>query len=402
MAVIAGCGGKGKQQTDDKIIVDVTKSDFLQNDDFITVDVTKSYSTKKELILQDFMDVEYIALETNDEFVNQGVVLDIGEKFILVKNQLRDGDIFIYDRHGKALRKINRKGEGPEEYNLFRFAVLDEINEEFYINDDMKKKFFVYDLYGNFKRSFGYSNSSGTMIWGLTVSKYVDMVNFDKDHLFCFDEYSEDANFVLISKQDGRIAKEIKLPLKEKTILRQFILTGESEALMVGAAPHSSIIPYEGNCILFDVSSDTVYTFSPDYSLRPFIARTPTVQSMDPAVCLIVRLISNSYIFFEAVKNEYNWNTRTGYATSFFMYDRQEKTSSGYIVYNGDYATQEIYMNRLTPVNHAEIAYQQKIEAYRLVDDYQNGRLKDGKLKEIASHLDAEDNPVIMLVKHKK
>ena len=42
-------------------------SDNASTDGFITVDVTKSsYSPKKELILQDFMDVEYIPLETND------------------------------------------------------------------------------------------------------------------------------------------------------------------------------------------------------------------------------------------------------------------------------------------------------------------------------------------------
>ena len=35
--------------------------------------VTKSYP-EKELIIQDFMDVEYIALETTDEFLTQGVV----------------------------------------------------------------------------------------------------------------------------------------------------------------------------------------------------------------------------------------------------------------------------------------------------------------------------------------
>jgi hypothetical protein len=47
------------------------------NNDFITVDVRKKYPPGKELILQDFTDVEYIALETNDDFVNQGVVPDI-------------------------------------------------------------------------------------------------------------------------------------------------------------------------------------------------------------------------------------------------------------------------------------------------------------------------------------
>ena len=41
-------------------------------DDLITVDVTNNSFPKKELALQDFMDVEYIPLETNDDFVNQG------------------------------------------------------------------------------------------------------------------------------------------------------------------------------------------------------------------------------------------------------------------------------------------------------------------------------------------
>ncbi len=42
------------------------------------------------------------------------------------------------------------------------------------------------------------------------------------------------------------------------------------------------------------------------------------------------------------------------------------------------------------------------LNAFRLIEIYKEGQLKDGKLKEIASKLDAEDNPVIMLVKQKK
>ena len=53
---LAGCG-KDKQSTNE----------------LITVDVTASYP-KKELILQDFMDVEYIPLETKDDFICQGLV----------------------------------------------------------------------------------------------------------------------------------------------------------------------------------------------------------------------------------------------------------------------------------------------------------------------------------------
>ena len=52
------------------------------------------------------------------------------------------------------------------------------------------------------------------------------------------------------------------------------------------------------------------------------------------------------------------------------------------------------------PLND-EIASWQILEAYQLVEDYEKGKLK-GKLKEIASKLDKEDNPVIMLIKYKK
>ena len=105
-------------------------------EDVITVDVTKSYSTTKELILQDFMDVEYITLETNDEFVHQGVVMDIGKKVIVVKNNIDDGDIFIYDRSGKALRKINNKGQqSSKEYTNIFGVTLDEDNNEMFVND---------------------------------------------------------------------------------------------------------------------------------------------------------------------------------------------------------------------------------------------------------------------------
>ena len=55
--------------------------------DIIHVDVFETSYPEKELLLQDFMDVEYIPLETNDEFINQGFVQDVGEKYILVKNR---------------------------------------------------------------------------------------------------------------------------------------------------------------------------------------------------------------------------------------------------------------------------------------------------------------------------
>ena len=54
------------------------------------------------------------------------------------------------------------------------------------------------------------------------------------------------------------------------------------------------------------------------------------------------------------------------------------------------------------PFLNNEIAFYRKIESYELVEAYEKGELKDGKLKEIAAQLNPESNPVIMIAKHKK
>ncbi|MGL5545863.1 MAG: 6-bladed beta-propeller, partial [Tannerellaceae bacterium] len=75
-------------------------------DELITIDVTAEYP-EKELILQDFMDVEYIPLDNSDEYITQGVVKAIGKNHIFVANRNFDGDIFVFDRKGKGVNKIN-------------------------------------------------------------------------------------------------------------------------------------------------------------------------------------------------------------------------------------------------------------------------------------------------------
>ena len=80
---LAGCG-KDKQSTNE----------------LITVDVTKNYP-EKELTLQDFMDVEYIPLETNDEFVTQGKVMAIGAEVILITGPTTGICLFLTEKPAK-------------------------------------------------------------------------------------------------------------------------------------------------------------------------------------------------------------------------------------------------------------------------------------------------------------
>ena len=219
--------------------------------------------------------------------------------------------------------------------------------------------------------------------------------------MICFDSYNTEIAFVLVSKQDGSITKDIIMPFTEKKQLRATKTDGESR-YVISPGPHRPIIPFNGNWLLLEFSCDTVYTILPDYSLLPFMVRTPPVQSMDPEVMFILRLMSDRYYFMEAVENKFNFDTNDGFSTTFFMYDNKEKEFFGYTMYNGDFSNKnEVYMSRLRPVSH-EIESWQTFEAHQLVESLEKGELKDGKLKDIAAKLDEDANAVIMLVKHRK
>ncbi len=368
----------------------------LPTDGFITVDVTKSsYSPKKELIFQDFMDVEYIPLETNDEFINHGYVQAVGEKYIIVTNYNNDGDIFVYNRKGKAIRKINRKGQGGEEYTYINITniTLDEENNEIFVNDHFVKKIYVYDLEGNFKRSFKQKSDGDSRF-------YEQMFNYDKENLICYDEVNKKIPFLFVSKKDGSINKEIIPPFKEKKYFFQ-VLRMENSSRGAFPEPYSRIIPFNGNWILFEPSCDTAYTLMPDYSLRPFIARTPSIQTMNPEIFLVLRLVSDRYYFMEGITNIFDFEKNKGFPKTYFIYDTKEKEFSSYIVYNGDYTSKkELYMVMFTPINSKGELWA-TLDAFELCKDYEDGKLK-GKLKEVASKLGEDDNRVIMLVKPKR
>ena len=147
-------------------------------DNLIRVDVMADYP-EKELILQDLMDVEYIALETTDDFITKGAVKAIGKDIMLVTNRGSDGEILVFDKNGKGLRKINRLGQSGEEYTQLTGLVLDEDNDEIFVKDNPARKIGVYDLLGNYKRSFKFTDTS----------YYNYIFNYDRDHLICYKSY---------------------------------------------------------------------------------------------------------------------------------------------------------------------------------------------------------------------
>ena len=371
------------------------KQSGTQSDDLVTVDVTASYP-KKELVLQDCFDIEYVPLETNDVFVTHGYVRAIGKDVIVIRNYINDGNIFIFDRKdGKALKMINHKGNGAVEYINAVDILLDDDAGEILVNDGMGGKMLLYDLNGTFIRSFNYENMNRA---------YRGVNIFDQDNLICFDrqavfdrEEVSKQSFEIISKQDGRVTKEIEFNFDEKKSM--FLVVPEVGSAFIDAYP--PIIPYLDHFLLTELSTDTVYRYTRDHQMIPFMTRTPSIQTMvDPEVYVFPTIITDRYYFMIKVDKVWDFVLNEGFPVTNLMYDIDKKAIFECHAYNSDFTDKRPIELRYK-FAHEDVAFWQILEAHELVEAYEEGKLK-GKLKELVATLDEESNPVIMLAKHKK
>ncbi|MDR0962373.1 MAG: 6-bladed beta-propeller [Mediterranea sp.] len=369
--LISGCGGKNH----------ITSVPVIEvNEDLPTM----------KLIVQDFMNVEYIPLETTDEFITQGVIKAIGNKYIVAGNYRNDGNIFIFDRKGKAIRKINRLGQGAQEYANGMYLALDEANEELFVNDVGTKKIVVYDLLGHFKRTLHYPANTELFY----------MLDYDKDNLICYDtswsmqdgKQRGDRSFhLIISKKDGSISRKIYIPYD---IIKAPVVT-EGGGFATTMLP--TITPNKDNWTLMDISTDTVYSYqSKEDRLEPFLIKA----AHTPEIWLTVGTITDDYCFLRATYKTFNFEKGRGFPYEDIVYSKQNHTTYKAVVINSDYVKERSVPMADNPVNGSVATYQ-LLDVDRLIEAYKNDELQ-GKLKEVAAHLSEDDNPVIMIMKYKE
>ena len=383
-------------------VISCKNNNELYNENLIRVDVSKSYP-KKELILQDLFDIEYVPLETTDEMLTEGHIQYISDNYMIFKNLGRmAGEIFIFDRQGKAVRKINRLGQSGEEYLNILGVDYDEETDELFVNSHYSDKVFVYDSEGNYKRSFDYLD--GTL--------YDPIKILDEERLIAYDDYFEYDKvpekrdcYLILSREDGRLLEKIHIPYEEKKSL--IILRRDLNGKLTGnwGIRNTLMPPYQDGWLLIEPSADTIYTYSASRGLMPLIVRTPPVNEMDPEVFLFPTIFTDRYVFMQAVERSFNFGVDKDVPRTNLIYDKTEQTAYEGEVINRDFEGMPVnlwFAHRvIMEFNDSEIAFATRLEAPDLVEALNDGKLR-GPLKEIASSLDEEDNPVIMIAKYKK
>lgn len=370
------------------LVVGCQESDKKQN--ITIVDVNASYPEKK-INVQDFAKIEYVPLETTDSFITQGFIQDIGEKYIIAKNYIRDGNIFIFDRTtGKGLKVINHLGQSGEEYTDLTNIVLSESSFELFVSDYPARKILVYDLNGKFKRSFPFTDES----------YYTDLANYDADKLWAFKGYSpnienENSCHILISKLNGKVAKEIKIPIDK---IETVVWSKDGATITPGFLSTIANADYWG---IARMSSDTIYHYAENGQLSPIVTRIPSVHSMDVKKFLYLTAETDSYYFLRSLEKDFDLKKMKGFEQQDYMIDKRDNNLFIPVVLNGDFTNErriDIGVHKI--LSDKNVFAYQVIEAAELVESKENEGLK-GKLKSVAMTLNDESNPVVMILKNK-
>ena len=373
-----------------------TKND---EQNLIVIDVTKKHP-EKIVYAQDIADIEYIPLETNDSTLIDRRKPDVvSEQYIVYHNQ--NGQVLVFNRQGKRLFSFNRTGGGPEEYDSIDEIVLDEKKKELYItNCELNTKIYVYSIDGTFKRKLDL----------LTKHAPTCLMNYDKDYLFCYNSYcmdtpdnilieddikKRDNPYFFISKHTGEITP-LKYSIPNRIVNRSYHVrkdkSGIQGSFQINIYP---LIQNTSNIMITEFADDTLYSLK-NKKLYPIMIKKPSAHKMTPPILVGVDLITNRYIFINTV--EKNPNEGRLKQTS-MVYDKQSAD-----FYQLNLLNKDCSYKRFINMYGSELLHNTGISsmgAEYLLQDYKAGKLQ-GELKQIASKLKEDDNPILMLIKFKR
>lgn len=350
----------------------------------------------QEIYLEDIADVDYIPLVTTDSIlVNDYPPESVTPEGIAVRGG-QPGELLLLDPTGqKLVGRVCRCGQGPEEYTVIYRCVVDWQRCEVYIADYTHLK--AYDFAGNYLRTL------------LTKEEIpmLDIRNLNVDQLLCARERENCETpyrpYFTLSKADGRVDTLTSIELPRFIASNRTVLSNDGRSYNAHA-----FLPLLVGCAdrmwLTALALDTIFQINPDRSLLPVMAplRAPTRDEEAPL--LHFRGINDRYIWLSWVRRNVTVQLEHMEAgmredLKIYMYDRKAQTwcEPAYRcrAWNG-FEPRYIFTDPL-PYGYGLVM----LNAMDLVEAYQNDELADERLRQIASTLREDDNPVLMRLKFK-
>lgn len=116
------------------------------------IELESSFDNFKKVNLSEIADsIEYVTIETSPQcLIRYARHIKLTSKFIFISDF--EG-LYKFNRKGKFMCKIGRKGNGPGEYINVRTFTIDETNELVFVADNGKKQIEIFNFNGDFIKS---------------------------------------------------------------------------------------------------------------------------------------------------------------------------------------------------------------------------------------------------------
>lgn len=401
MVLLVACNGtpkteKGNIETNDNpIMVFLRKKVPGDTTGLPVLDLQKKYH-KNVVYLQDIADIEYIVLETHDDALVTSQNTTVTDSFIVTINA-KTNDVVFFRRDGSFSHIFNRKGGSSMEYSSFGDVYINPQKNEVYVNDAVRAWVQVYSYNGDYKRTLKLRGDGYT--WGRTYFNdsesllAEDRKNVDNE----IKRYTNPKPFYKISIIDGT---KSQLPLTiENRIGNGFNAydkdTGQFFSTGVDLCPISNI---NGELIISDFALDTIYKYQND-KLIPIARKENWMKDNEVPYIVALDAMTDDFFLWCAIEKDIK---KVGWPIKTFLQNRHTGECAWVELVDKNIIDCNFFFRRISTNAHIlpENTILQYYAAYKLKGLYEQGLLR-GELKDIASKLQEEDNPVLMLAKFK-
>lgn len=198
--------------------------------------------------------IEYIQLDSSEPIGEVTKMIVTSSKIFILDSFVAE-KIFVFDKTGKLLFQINKKGQGPEDYLSLWDMQVDTVRNEIIVNDALSRKQIFYSANDGslIKKEKGIPNCYLAKINGYNVN----LLAHNQD-------FNDDENYPLL------------VTLKDSVIFKGFSLEPIQQDNYI---VNSLMYDYDGELLYTPVNSDTTYQINSDFTYFPkyFISQKKSI-----------------------------------------------------------------------------------------------------------------------------
>ncbi|MDD4646233.1 MAG: 6-bladed beta-propeller, partial [Bacteroidales bacterium] len=230
-------------------MVSCSPSNKNQPNGLIRIDVLDAFRQQKSMKLSDVVkDVELVPFEISKEAYFSGFnSYAVGKKFILIADGGRNR-VVLFNRSGKFIREIGRKGKGPGEFNDPRSVAMDPQEEYVFMADWTIGRLLKYTIDGKLVKSV---STAAIPRWCA-----IDDIRFINDDCFVLVLHRP------VRPVDGY--SSLALFNKNLELVQKILPRANDENLCFCVNPNGVFGSSESRMTFWEPLLDTLYTITPE------------------------------------------------------------------------------------------------------------------------------------------